>query len=401
MSREWARNWQTYWQPLNTWNIKFIDPDFTALPTTGNWVQGCDIVQIPTNPNGSTEYRCVLSGPGGTAKQWRPLISTPPSVTLTGPSSGTYQLGSNLTLTATATAVDGTIASVAFYSNTGQLLANGVLTNGVYTYVWSNVPAGSYQITACAYDSHAAHTMSSATAVSVQGSNPGMIQWTNNGIWAAPTTQPGDLTVSNLLMDGAAISSFDSEGDQSTNDWLTGHNFTFNLTVPSGQTVTLNSWTLIDYNLWSQIEPQCTLNITGGTNASLGAGNFTQGSSNGTYSNYSMTVTPTPVVLNPGNYTFTLNAADPNCGGNGGWAGWNQYTINLNEGGGGSTCATPTFTPVAGTYGSAQSVTISTTTGGATIRYTTNGTTPSSTVGTVYSSAVSITANCHAAGHRL
>ena len=39
-------------------------------------------------------------------------------------------------------------------------------------------------------------------------------------------------------------------------------------------------------------------------------------------------------------------------------------------------------------------MTISTTTGGATIRYTTNGTTPSETVGTVYSSAVSISATC-------
>ena len=46
-------------------------------------------------------------------------------------------------------------------------------------------------------------------------------------------------------------------------------------------------------------------------------------------------------------------------------------------------------------------MTISTTTGGATIRYTTNGTTPSSTVGTVYSSPVSIIRHLHAAGHRL
>ena len=38
-------------------------------------------------------------------------------------------------------------------------------------------------------------------------------------------------------------------------------------------------------------------------------------------------------------------------------------------------------------------MTISTTTGGATIRYTTNGTTPSSTVGTVYSSPVNISSN--------
>ena len=55
-------------------------------------------------------------------------------------------------------------------------------------------------------------------------------------------------------------------------------------------------------------------------------------------------------------------------------------------------CATPTFTPAAGTFTTSTTVTIATSTSGASIRYTTNGTTPSSTVGTVYSSAVSITA---------
>ena len=54
-------------------------------------------------------------------------------------------------------------------------------------------------------------------------------------------------------------------------------------------------------------------------------------------------------------------------------------------------CAAPTFNPAAGSYTSAT-VTISTATSGASIRYTTNGTTPSSTVGTVYSSPVAISA---------
>ncbi len=40
--------------------------------------------------------------------------------------------------------------------------------------------------------------------------------------------------------------------------------------------------------------------------------------------------------------------------------------------------ATPTFSPVAGTYGSAQDVTISTATSGASLFYTTNGDTPTS-----------------------
>jgi Chitobiase/beta-hexosaminidase C-terminal domain len=47
-----------------------------------------------------------------------------------------------------------------------------------------------------------------------------------------------------------------------------------------------------------------------------------------------------------------------------------SYVINLPQ------AATPTFSPVAGTYSSAQSVTITTTTASATIYYTTNGTTP-------------------------
>ena len=55
-------------------------------------------------------------------------------------------------------------------------------------------------------------------------------------------------------------------------------------------------------------------------------------------------------------------------------------------------CAAPTFNPAAGTFTTSTAVTIATTTGGASIRYTTNGTTPSSTVGTVYSSPVSLTA---------
>jgi hypothetical protein len=65
------------------------------------------------------------------------------------------------------------------------------------------------------------------------------------------------------------------------------------------------------------------------------------------------------------------------------------YTIN-------GTAATPTFSPVAGTYSSTQSVTISSATAGATICYTTDGSTPTAdgagtcTHGATYSTAVSV-----------
>ena len=52
--------------------------------------------------------------------------------------------------------------------------------------------------------------------------------------------------------------------------------------------------------------------------------------------------------------------------------------------------AAPVFSPAGGSYSSAQSVTITSSTSGATIRYTTDGSTPTETDGTVYSSAVNI-----------
>ncbi|HTB79344.1 MAG TPA: choice-of-anchor tandem repeat GloVer-containing protein [Opitutaceae bacterium] len=53
----------------------------------------------------------------------------------------------------------------------------------------------------------------------------------------------------------------------------------------------------------------------------------------------------------------------------------------------------PTFSPAAGAYTSVQNVTISTTTSGASIRYTTDGSTPTETNGTLYSGPVLISAN--------
>lgn len=58
----------------------------------------------------------------------------------------------------------------------------------------------------------------------------------------------------------------------------------------------------------------------------------------------------------------------------------------------GTQVATPTFSPAAGSYGSTQSVTISCATSGVTIKYTTDGSTPSRSAGTVYSAAVSVAA---------
>lgn len=62
------------------------------------------------------------------------------------------------------------------------------------------------------------------------------------------------------------------------------------------------------------------------------------------------------------------------------------FTINIAP----SVVATPTFSPGGGTYSSTQTVTISCITSGASIRYTTDGSTPTSSFGTVYSGAISV-----------
>ena len=86
--------------------------------------------------------------------------------------------------------------------------------------------------------------------------------------------------------------------------------------------------------------------------------------------------------------TTTVHAIATASGYTQGAQGSASYTYTPTE----SAAATPTFSPGAGTYTSAQSVTIADTTPGATIYYTTNGTTPT-TSSAVYSSAIPVSAS--------
>ncbi len=95
-----------------------------------------------------------------------------------------------------------------------------------------------------------------------------------------------------------------------------------------------------------------------------------------------------------GQNTFTGNASGEIVititNGNSGRAGYIDYvSVTYTTGSATPTCATPTFSPAAGTYTSAQNVTISTTTAGATIYYTTDGTDPTAN-SSVYSSAIPV-----------
>jgi 6-phosphogluconolactonase len=70
--------------------------------------------------------------------------------------------------------------------------------------------------------------------------------------------------------------------------------------------------------------------------------------------------------------------------------GWRTSSVTSGEYTIGFHVAAPQFNPAPGTYESAQDVAITTSTSGATIRYTMDGTTPTDTIGAVYSAPVHI-----------
>ncbi|MBR4131027.1 MAG: chitobiase/beta-hexosaminidase C-terminal domain-containing protein [Bacteroidaceae bacterium] len=135
------------------------------------------------------------------------------------------------------------------------------------------------------------------------------------------------------------------------------------------------------------------------------------------YQNHHVTFTPaenitiTQIVINCGgtNNGQTISASTgsvSSSGNNSTWSGTitsasplvltmgkqcrpSSIVVTYTPAGGTPTCAAPTFSPAAGTYSSAQSVTISTTTEGATIYYTTNGDDPT-TSSSVYSAPITV-----------
>jgi hypothetical protein len=91
-----------------------------------------------------------------------------PSVALTSPAPNTgFAPHPNITLTATASDTDGTIARVQFFAN-GQPLEFPGDTTAPYEYVWSDAPNGHHTLFARAYDNRGHHTDSAPVLITVQ-----------------------------------------------------------------------------------------------------------------------------------------------------------------------------------------------------------------------------------------
>ncbi|HEY3377484.1 MAG TPA: Ig-like domain-containing protein [Armatimonadota bacterium] len=112
----------------------------------------------------------ITDGNGDTATATVTLtvtpVNDPPTVSLTAPANNaTYTAPVDMTLTAIAGDVDGTVAKVEFYQGTTKL---GEATSAPYSCAWTNVPVGTYTLTAIATDDTGATTTSAPITVTVQ-----------------------------------------------------------------------------------------------------------------------------------------------------------------------------------------------------------------------------------------
>ena len=98
-----------------------------------------------------------------------PPTNNLPQVSITSPANNsTYVAGSSVTINANATDSDGSISRVEFFSGTTKL---GEDLTGPYSFVWNNIPAGNYTITAKATDNKSGITTSAAISITVNNPN--------------------------------------------------------------------------------------------------------------------------------------------------------------------------------------------------------------------------------------
>lgn len=172
------------------------------------------------------------------------VTSTPnqsPVVALTSPVSGaTYTSPATVSIAATATDADGTIGKVEFYNGSTLL---GTDTSSPYAYSWTSVAAGSYNITAKAYDNLNAVITSAVVAITVDaGANQSPVVTltapTNGAVYNAPATvsitaaaSDADGTISKVeFYNGSTLLSTDTSSPYAYS-WTSVAAGTYNITA--------------------------------------------------------------------------------------------------------------------------------------------------------------------------
>jgi hypothetical protein len=301
----------------------------------------------------------IFSPAGGTytSAQRVTISSATPSSTIYYTTNGTTPTTSSavyagpITVSATETIEAITVASG--YSNSGVATA-------AYTISLAQAATPIFSPGTGTYTSTQTVTIGSATPLST-------IYYTTNG--TTPTTSSavysGPITVAST----ETLSAIATASGYSTSAVATAA-YTLNLAGPVAATPTFSAgagtYTSAQTVTISSATPSATIYYT--TNGS------TPTTSSAVYSG--------PIGVSS---TETLEAMATAGGYTSSGVGTAAYTINLIQ----PAAASPTFSPVAGTYSSSQTVTISSTTPSATIYYTTNGSAPT-TSSAVYSGPITV-----------
>jgi hypothetical protein len=198
---------------------------FPMSVNAGLLVSGNNVlaVEIHQQSSGSSDISFALELLGNTG----PLSNNPPAVMLTGPADqSTYTEPAIIVLNAAATDSDGAVSKVEFFQGGSKL---GEDNSGPFSYVWSDVPIGTYQVFAIATDNLGGKATSAVATVFVTVSTPPTIS----------SVSPTPGTVNNLTnvtvnfsepVDGVHASDLLINGTPATA--VTGMNATYTFSFP-------------------------------------------------------------------------------------------------------------------------------------------------------------------------
>jgi len=196
-------------QGSNTADFSTGVVDLATITTEPPYDWSC----ITVTNNSSFQYLRYISPAGGVGNVseiefygTEVVTNIAPTVSITSPTNnGTYSTPVNIGLAANASDSDGTISKVEFFIGTNTTPI-GTDVTAPYSYTWSNVPAGTYTITAKATDNLGAVTASTPVNITVTNSS----QQTPYGgtAWAIP----GTIEAENYDIGGQGIAFNDVDG---------------------------------------------------------------------------------------------------------------------------------------------------------------------------------------------